>query len=71
MTAKGTGDRVYEVFARAEFTQPLAHVGSLRAPADDLARAYARATFDEDHWVEMIAVPRTHIVSVIPLVVAS
>lgn len=60
-----TADRIYEVFARADFADPLTHLGSLRAPGDQLARAYARTTYDEDHWVEMVAVPRTSMVTVI------
>lgn len=65
MSPTGNGDGVYEVFARADFAEPLAHVGNLRAPGDDLAKAYARSTYDEDHWVEMLAVPRRCIVKVI------
>jgi 1,2-phenylacetyl-CoA epoxidase PaaB subunit len=65
VSANGNGDAVYEVFARADFAEPLAHVGSLRAPGDELARAYARSTYDEDRWVEMLAVPRRCIVQVI------
>ena len=28
------------------------------APDDDLAMAYARATYDEERWIEMAIVPR-------------
>ncbi len=27
------------------------------APDDDLAQAYARATYDEERWVELVIVP--------------
>ena len=53
-------DRVkeYEVFARKTRQEALRLVGSVVAPDDDLAAAYARATYDEERWVEMAIVPR-------------
>ena len=54
-----SGDAVeYEVFARKTRVEPLHQVGSVVAPDDDLAVAYARATYDEERWVEMAIVPR-------------
>lgn len=50
--------REYDVFARKARVDPLHHVGRVVAPDDDLARAYARATYDEERWVEMLIVPR-------------
>ncbi len=50
--------REYEVFARKTRQEPLRQVGSVVAPDDDLAAAYARATYDEERWVEMAIVPR-------------
>lgn len=50
--------REYEVFARKARAEPLHLVGSVVAPDDDLAAAYARATYDEERWVEMVVVPR-------------
>lgn len=50
--------REYEVFARKARLDPLRLVGSVVAPDDDLAAAYARATYDEERWVEMAIVPR-------------
>jgi len=50
--------REYEVFARKSRAEPLHHVGSVVAPDDDLAMAYARATYDEERWVEMVIAPR-------------
>ena len=51
-------DRVkeYEVFARKTQQEALRLVGSVVAPDDDLAAAYARATYDEERWVEMAIV---------------
>lgn len=49
--------RQYEVFARKAREEPLRQVGSVVAPDDDLAQAYARATYDEERWVELVIVP--------------
>jgi 1,2-phenylacetyl-CoA epoxidase PaaB subunit len=57
--------RVYEVFARGKLSEPLTHVGSVRAPGDELVRAYARTTYDEERWAEMVAVPRDAFVRVL------
>ena len=48
----------YEVFARKTREEPLRAVGSVVAPDSDLAMAYARATYDEERWVEMAIVPK-------------
>jgi 1,2-phenylacetyl-CoA epoxidase PaaB subunit len=53
--------REYEVFARKARAEPLRLIGSVVAPDDDLAAAYARATYDEERWVEMAIVPRDSI----------
>jgi 1,2-phenylacetyl-CoA epoxidase PaaB subunit len=53
----------YQVFARKARADPLHLVGSVVAPDDDLARAYARATYDEERWVEMVIVPRTSLIT--------
>jgi len=50
--------RQYEVFARKVRIEPLRMIGSVVAPDDDLAAAYARATYDEERWIEMAIVPR-------------
>jgi len=55
--------REYEVLARKTRLEPLRIVGSVVAPDDDLAMAYARATYDEERWVEMAIVPREHILT--------
>ena len=48
-----SGDAVeYEVFARK----------SRVAPDDDLAMAYARATYDEERWCEMAIVRKEHVI---------
>jgi 1,2-phenylacetyl-CoA epoxidase PaaB subunit len=50
--------REYEVFARKSRVDPLHLVGSVVAPDQDLAMAYARATYDEERWIEMAIVPK-------------
>ena len=55
--------REYAVFARKLRVEPLRQVGSVVAPDDDLARAYARATYDEERWVEMMIVPKESVIS--------
>lgn len=57
---KRVHDRVqaYEVFARKLRLEPLHQIGSVIAPDADLAAAYARATYDEERWVELMIVPR-------------
>jgi 1,2-phenylacetyl-CoA epoxidase PaaB subunit len=57
--------REYEVFARKARIDPLRHVGRVVAPDDDIAQAYARATYDEERWIEMIIVPRSDVISVL------
>jgi 1,2-phenylacetyl-CoA epoxidase PaaB subunit len=52
----------YEVFARKLRADPLHLVGSVVAPDDDLAMAYARATYDEERWVEMVIVPKAALI---------
>ena len=37
-------------------------MGFVRVHADVLAMAYARATYDEERWVEMMIVPKAAII---------
>ena len=58
-----SGDAVeYEVFARKARLDPLHLVGSVVAPDDDLAMAYARATYDEERWCEMAIVRKEDLI---------
>lgn len=54
----GLATNTWEVFARAAYTDPLAHVGSVHEEDEELAIVCARAIYDEQPWVEMILVPR-------------
>ena len=53
----------YAVFARKLRVEPLRQVGSVVAPDDELAKAYARATYDEERWVEMMIVRKDAVIS--------
>jgi 1,2-phenylacetyl-CoA epoxidase PaaB subunit len=58
-----SGDAVeYEVFARKTRVDALHLVGSVVAPDDDLAMAYARATYDEERWCEMAIVRKENVI---------
>jgi 1,2-phenylacetyl-CoA epoxidase PaaB subunit len=57
--------RVWEIFARKAYEEPLHHVGTIAEDDEDLARVNARAVYDEQNWVHMVMVPRTEIREVI------
>ena len=62
MTRVHRSVREYDVFARKARVEPLRHVGRVVAPDDDIAQAYARATYDEERWVEMAIVRKDDII---------
>lgn len=62
---KSNDNRIYEVFARFKYDEPLHFVGTVTAPDDELAKVYAFNTYNEWAWIEMIAVPRAAVVRVI------
>lgn len=51
-------DRIWEVFGRAKSTDPLAHIGLVRAKGERLARARARMMYSEKPWIELCVVSR-------------
>lgn len=57
-------NRQYEVLARSRRGEPLRQVGTLRAPSDGLARAYARWLYDEERWIDLAVVRRDHLLGV-------
>tara|TARA_B110000014_G_C19929125_1_gene480624 strand:- start:214 stop:435 length:222 start_codon:yes stop_codon:yes gene_type:complete len=59
--------QLYEVFARRTRDEPLGHVGTVNATSIDFARVYARTTYDEENWIEMVVVKRVAMVPVIEL----
>jgi hypothetical protein len=57
--------RVWQVYARRKYEEPLHEIGNVMADDVELAQVYARTIFDEFSWVEMVIVPRETIVTVI------
>ncbi|MCG6957676.1 MAG: hypothetical protein LJF04_16930 [Gemmatimonadetes bacterium] len=57
-------EHVYDVFARKNRGDPLAHVGYVDALDDETARVYAWKTYDEENWFEMCVVRRSAIIPV-------
>jgi len=58
---------VYEVFARQHRKDPLAHVGTVVAPNEDLAASYARSIYNEEPWIEMRVVARKYLIKALEL----
>lgn len=57
--------RVWQVFARRKYEEPLHEIGNVVADDEALAKVYARSIYDEFSWIEMVLVPRASIVTVI------
>lgn len=57
-------EQTYDVFARKDRGEALAHIGYVEAPDAAMARVYAWKTYDEQNWFEMCIVPRTAILPV-------
>jgi hypothetical protein len=56
--------RVWHVYARRKFEEPLHEIGNVMADDVELAKVYARSIYDEFTWIEMVIVPRDSIVTV-------
>ncbi len=57
--------RVWHVYARRKYEEPLHEIGNVMADDVELAKVYARSIYDEFSWVEMVIIPRDCIVMVI------
>lgn len=57
--------RVWHVFARRKYEEPLHEIGNVMADDVELAKVYARSIYDEFSWVEMVLVPRNAIITAI------
>ncbi len=57
--------RVWHVYARRQYEEPLHEIGNVVADDEELAKVYAQSIFDEFSWIEMILVPRDCLVTVI------
>jgi 1,2-phenylacetyl-CoA epoxidase PaaB subunit len=59
------GRRVWLVFARRKYDEPIYQVGTVTAEGEEMAAVYARSIYDEHPWIEMIVVPRESATTVI------
>lgn len=57
--------RVWQVYARQRYEEPLHEIGNVMADDVELAKVYARSIYDEFSWIEMVLIPRDAIVTVI------
>ncbi len=57
--------RVWHVYARRQYDEPLHEIGNVVADDEEMAKVYARSIYDEFSWIEMILVPRDSIVTII------
>ncbi|QBD79732.1 hypothetical protein EPA93_28640 [Ktedonosporobacter rubrisoli] len=57
--------RVWLVYARRKYEEPLHEIGNVMADDVELARVYARSIYDEFSWIEMVIIPRDCVVTVI------
>jgi 1,2-phenylacetyl-CoA epoxidase PaaB subunit len=57
--------RVWQVYARRKYEEPLHEIGNVMADDVELAKVYARSIYDEFSWVEMVLIPREAIVTVL------
>jgi len=57
--------RVWQVYARRKYDEPLHEIGNVMADDVELAKVYARSIYDEFSLVEMVIMPRDCIVTVI------
>ena len=57
--------RVWQVYARRKYDEPLHEIGNVMADDVELAKVYARSIYDEFSWIEMVLVPRETIITVI------
>ncbi len=57
--------RIWHVYARRQYDEPLHEIGNVMADDEELAKVYARSIYDEFSWIEMIIVPRDCIITII------
>jgi hypothetical protein len=57
--------RVWLVYARRKYEEPLHEIGNVMVDDVELAKVYARSIYDEFAWIEMVLVPRDSVVTVI------
>ena len=60
-----TSRRVWLVFARRRYEEPLYQVGTVTAEDPEMARLFAHSIYDEHPWIEMVVTPRDQTETVI------
>jgi len=51
-------NRVWHVYARRKYDEPLHEIGNVMADDVELAKVYARSIYDEFSWIEIVIIPR-------------
>lgn len=64
-TPGAKGKRLYDVYVRRKYDEPLRHIGTVTALDDELAKVYANTIYNEELWIEMILYPRDAAIEVI------
>ncbi|NNU83495.1 hypothetical protein ETC05_06410 [Geobacillus sp. BMUD] len=54
--------KTFDIFARVKRGDQLAHIGTVEAENEELAKVYASYTYDEEDWAEMVVVDRSELV---------
>jgi 1,2-phenylacetyl-CoA epoxidase PaaB subunit len=57
--------RIWHVYARRQYDEPLHEIGNVMADDTELAKVYARSIYDEFSWIEMVIIPRDSIVTIV------
>ncbi len=57
--------RIWHVYARRQYDEPLHEIGNVMADDTELAKVYASSIYDEFSWIEMVIVPRDCIVTIV------
>jgi 1,2-phenylacetyl-CoA epoxidase PaaB subunit len=57
--------RVWLVFARRRYEEPLYQVGTVTAEESEMAKLFAQSIYDEHPWIEMVVTPRDQAQTVI------
>jgi 1,2-phenylacetyl-CoA epoxidase PaaB subunit len=55
---------IYEVFTRLKRGDQLAHIGTVEASNEKLAKMYASYIYDEEKWAEIFIINRNHLITV-------
>jgi len=57
-------EETYMILARKSYDEPLKEVGVIKAASREQVRDSALATYPDDDWLEMVALPQVALISV-------